>query len=61
MDKAALRIRRVTFSWRAVFVMYALVLTTATHWPRLDLGPSGPNDKLIHLFAFGLMPLLVGR
>ena len=61
MDKAALRIRRVTFSWRAVFVMYALVLTTATHWPRLDLGPSGPNDKLIHLFAFGLMPLLLWR
>ena len=50
--------------WRAVFVVYVLLLTTATHWPALDIGRlvgggfESP-DKIIHMLAFaGLLVLL---
>ena len=57
-------LRRRAWPWRAVFVAYALALTTATHWPALDLGRvvgggfESP-DKLIHTLVFaGLLVLL---
>jgi len=56
--------RRNTRLWRAAFVAYALLLTTATHWPALDIGRvvgggfESP-DKIIHTLAFaGLLVLL---
>jgi len=57
-------LRRNTWPWRAVFVVYALSLTTATHWPALDLarvagGGFESPDKIIHSLAFaGLLVLL---
>ncbi len=57
-------LRRKTWPWRAVFVAYALVLTTGTHWPALDIGRvvgggfESP-DKILHTLAFaGLLVLL---
>ena len=46
-----------------IFVLYALVLTAATHWPALDLDTGiktiPATDKIIHMFAFsGLFVLL---
>jgi len=48
---------------RVVFVLYALALTTATHWPALDLDTGiktiPATDKIIHMIAFsGLFVLL---
>jgi len=57
-------LRRNTGPWRAAFVVYALVLTTATHWPALDLGRIAGGgfespDKILHPLAFaGLLVLL---
>ncbi|MEE8459934.1 MAG: hypothetical protein V3S08_08670 [Phycisphaerales bacterium] len=57
-------LRRNTRPWRAVFVAYALLLTTATHWPALDIGRVAGGgfkspDKIIHTLAFaGLLVLL---
>ena len=46
---------------RAAFVVYALVLVTATHWPqlRIDGGPIPRPDLLIHIAAFGLWTCLL--
>ena len=45
---------------RVVFVLYALALTTATHWPALSVGTETfpAPDKPMHMIAFG--GLLVG-
>ena len=57
-------LRRKTRPWRAAFVVYALLLTTATHWPALDIaravgGEFESPDKIIHQLAFaGLLVLL---
>lgn len=57
-------LRRKTWPWRAVFVFYALALTTATHWPALDIGRIAGGgfespDKILHMLAFaGLLVLL---
>jgi hypothetical protein len=42
-------------------VVYALALTTATHWPALDLGTGEQPapDKLLHLMAFGGLVILL--
>lgn len=48
---------------RPALAIYWPVLTTATHWPRLDLAnpPIGPVnlDKLLHVAAFGLLTALL--
>lgn len=42
------------------FILYAIALTIATHWPRLTLGPDVPaTDKEIHIVAFALATLLL--
>ncbi|MCP3905754.1 MAG: hypothetical protein GY715_19175 [Planctomycetes bacterium] len=54
--------RRATRLWRVVFVVYALLLTTATHWPRLELPPISPfGDKTVHFLAFALLTWLLWR
>ena len=45
-----------------MFVAYALLLTTATHWPRLELPPFSPiGDKTTHFLAFALLTALLWR
>ncbi|MCA9291876.1 MAG: hypothetical protein KDA25_12160 [Phycisphaerales bacterium] len=54
---------RLARPWRVAFVVYALAMTTGTHWPRLQLGTedSPAPDKMIHYLAFaGLTVLLWG-
>ncbi len=52
---AILRRRRLV---RFVFWVYAAILFTGTHWPRLEMpGPEG-SDKIIHIGAFGMWMLL---
>jgi len=49
--------------WRGVaFVVYALVLFTATHKPGVDVNvvPGWRIDLLVHVGAFGLWALLLG-
>ncbi len=42
------------------FVVYAIVLVVATHWPRLTIeGPIERPDLVIHLAAFGLWCVLL--
>lgn len=43
--------------WRALFVVYAVVMTAGTHWPALSVGSSDQvaPDKLLHLLAFGAL------
>ncbi len=55
--------RRVSKPWRLVFVVYALALTLATHWPSLDLGTEAQPapDKILHMLAFGGFALLLWR
>lgn len=57
------RDRRVQRPWRIAFVVYTLLLFTATHWPHLDIGSEGrpAADKLIHLYAFGGFAFLLWR
>ena len=51
---------RVAWPWRCVLLVYAVALTTATHWPQLKLRPDAPaSDKLIHLLAFGGLTFLL--
>lgn len=46
---------------RVCFVVYTLVLITATHWPGLAIkGPITRTDLVIHVNAFGLWTLLLG-
>lgn len=42
-------------TWRVCFVLYAIALVTATHWPALTLEVPGLDrpDLLIHMTAFG--------
>lgn len=56
-------LRRTTRPWRVVFILYALVLTTATHWPSLDVGGESfeAPDKLIHMLAFAALLVLLWR
>lgn len=46
---------------RFALIVYALALTTGTHWPRLQLGTETvpAPDKLIHWVAFAGLALLV--
>lgn len=48
-------------AWRAAFVVYALALAAATHWPqlKLDLGPIPRPDLLQHLLGFGAWTALL--
>lgn len=49
-------------AWRRVALVYYLVLTTGTHWPKLRVGAPGPIpvDKILHAIAFcGLAGLLM--
>lgn len=56
------RLRRVARPWRLAFILYAIALTTGTHWPRLTLGPEIPaTDKLIHMLAFAGLTILLWR
>ena len=58
----ARRRRRVLRPWRWAFVVYGVVLTVATHWPRLELGPEVPaSDKVLHLVAFAVLTVLLWR
>src|SRR5262245_61391978 len=46
--------------WRMLFIAYALALTIATHWPRLQVDTGLPgNDKTIHFLAFGGLTILL--
>lgn len=46
-------------AWPA-FILYALVLFTATHWPQLRIdGPVQRTDLYLHLTAFGLWAALL--
>lgn len=43
---------------RVIFVVYALLTATATHWPKLELPlPSLRPDIVIHMVVFGLWTL----
>ena len=47
--------RWLTRSWRVAFVIYALTLTVATHWPSLDVSTASyaAPDQPLHMIAFG--------
>lgn len=49
--------------WRLAFVVYAVLLTIGTHWPRLQLGTdrNPAPDKLLHLVAFAGFAALLWR
>jgi len=54
------RIGRIARPWRWAFVLYALAMTTGTHWPNLQFGPEMPaTDKTIHLASFGALTALL--
>lgn len=44
-----------------MLLVYALAMTTGTHWPRLKLGTEElpVSDKLLHASAFGALALLI--
>lgn len=45
-----------------MFIAYAVVLTTLTHWPRLRLPPESPlGDKTIHMLVFAIFTGLLWR
>lgn len=60
---AAAREKRVRRPWRIAFIIYTLLLFTATHWPHLEIGSEDrpAADKLIHLYAFGGFAFLLWR
>ena len=47
--------------WRVVFVVYAVLLIVATHWPNLVIGePGEPSpDKLLHFGASAVFVILL--
>lgn len=50
-----------SFLARAAFVVFALVLFTATHWPQLRIvGPVPRTDLWLHVAAFGVWTVLCG-
>jgi hypothetical protein len=55
--------RRVARPWRAAFVLYALMLTVATHWPSVALGTEEQPapDKFLHMLVFGGLVILLWR
>jgi Zn finger protein HypA/HybF involved in hydrogenase expression len=55
--------RRVARPWRVAFVLYALALTVATHWPALALGTEAQPapDKLLHMLVFAGLTVLLWR
>jgi hypothetical protein len=55
--------RRVARPWRVAFVVYALALTVASHWPALALGTEQQPapDKLLHMLVFGGLAALLWR
>ncbi|MCA9296493.1 MAG: VanZ family protein [Phycisphaerales bacterium] len=53
--------RIVRRPWRIAFILYAIALTLATHWPKLTLPPTGPSDKTTHLISFGMLTFLLWR
>lgn len=47
---------------RRAYVIYAGVLATATHWPGITIhGPIERPDLVIHLIAFSIWTVLLGR
>lgn len=54
---------RATRPWRITLVLYGLVLTLGTHWPRLELrlGDIPAPDKILHLLGFGGLAFLLWR
>lgn len=57
------RHRRAVHPWRIAFLVYALAITTGTHWPKLEIAIGGARapDKIIHMFAFGGLMFLLWR
>jgi VanZ family protein len=54
------RVRRATRIARVAFVVYALALLVATHWPRLEVqGPVPRSDLWVHMVAFALWGALL--
>ncbi len=46
---------------RGAFIVYAIILFTATHWPQLQIdGPVPRTDLYLHFIAFGLWTALFG-
>jgi len=46
--------------WRIAFGAYIVLLTTATHWPQLQLPASSPaSDKMIHFVVFAGFAVLL--
>jgi len=62
-DRSGSRIRRFfecPVRWRVAFGVYALILVTLTHWPKLAIaGPIPRTDLVAHLGAFGLWAMLL--
>lgn len=59
LDTSA-RTSRSKLHWQIAFAAYAVALTIATHWPRLQLPPDTPaSDKTIHVVAFAIGTLLL--
>lgn len=52
---------RLTLATRVLFVVFALVLVTLTHWPNLELDIDVVErpDLIAHVGAFGLWTLLL--
>ncbi|MCZ6836090.1 MAG: hypothetical protein O7G85_09985 [Planctomycetota bacterium] len=59
MTDEARRRFKITLLWRIALVGYVILLFIATHWPSLKLGEDGPSDKSIHLYVFGVIPILL--
>jgi hypothetical protein len=60
MNPPAARSSARTGLWRAAFVIYAMALTTGTHWPKLQVhSPVPSSDKIIHFLAFGGLTVLL--
>ena len=53
--------RLATRWWRRWTALYFTLLTVGTHWPALSIsvGEGPPPDKVMHLFAFGGLTLLL--
>lgn len=49
--------------WRTLFVLSALAVTVATHWPRLEVGGDTfpAPDKIVHMVTFGALCVLLWR
>lgn len=55
--------QRAARPWRVAFVVYALVLTTATHWPGLAIGKESQPapDQILHMLSFGGLVVVLWR